>query len=263
MDSKKDNNNHRDRDSLEFEYEPYSNKPAFRILSRSSAAEVSGWAEFFRSRSAAVYSKGSVIVAQGEENPNIFYIVRGLVEYTNIGENGSENILEILGPGNMLNLQPTFGHNPPVGTFAALSECVLASADVNLIFTLIEQDHTLALEMLEEMAFIIGGLNRQLSVEAERSDIRTQRVIHMIATIHRRVYKEEDPIYIRLSQSDLARIIRTTRVTISKILADMKRRGILETDYGGVIVTNFDLLTQLVKSGQVPYSKEASGSRSE
>ena len=221
-------------------------KPAFRIFSRS--AGTSGWSGFFASKPSVTYRKGSVIVAQGEENTNVFYIVRGLVEYTHTGEDGSETVLEILGPCNMLNLQPVFGHNPSFATFAALSECILVSADKKEILALIAQDNALALEMLEEMAFIIGGLNRRLPMGTERSDVRTLRVIHMIATIHRRVYHEQDPIYIRLSQSDLARIIQTTRVTISKILSDLKKKGVIRTDYGGIYVTDMDLLTQFVNA---------------
>ncbi|MCL1896964.1 MAG: helix-turn-helix domain-containing protein, partial [Clostridiales bacterium] len=99
------------------------------------------------------------------------------------------------------------------------------------------------------MAFIIGGLNRRLPMSAERSGIRTLRVIHMIAMIHRRVYGEEDPIFIKLSQSDLARIIQTTRVTISKILSDLKKKGIIKTDYGGIYITDMDMLARLVNNG--------------
>jgi len=224
----------------------YASKPSFRIFSRSFGT--SGWSRYFSSKQPLLYPKRSIIVAQGEENPNIFYIIRGLVEYTNTDENGSENILEILGPGNMLNLQPVFGHNPSIATFAALSECVLAAADKSDIFTLLERDRSLSLEMLEEMALIIGGLNRRLAMGAERSDIRTLRVIHMIAMVHIHIYKEKDPIHISLSQSDLARIIQTTRVTISKILADLKRKGVVETDYGGIYITDMDLLAQLAKN---------------
>ena len=221
-------------------------KPAFRIFSRSGGN--SGWAVFFASKTTITYPKRAVIVAQGEENPNIFYIVRGLVEYTNVSENGSENILEILGPGNMLNLQPVFGHNPSIASFAALSECVIASAAKSEILQVMHENNELASEMLEEMAFIIGGLNRRLAMGVERSDIRTLCVIQMIATIHQSVYKEKDPIYIRLSQSDLARIVQATRVTISKILAELKRKGVIETDYGGISITNMELLTQLVRN---------------
>jgi len=227
--------------------EAYNLKPAFRIFSRSYGT--TGWAGFFESKPKVMYPKRAVIVAQGEENPNIFYIVRGLVEYTNTGENGSENILEILGPGDMLNLQPVFGHNPSIATFAALSECIIASADKNEIQQLMRQNDHLTSELLEEMAFIIGGLNRRFAMGVERSDIRTLRVIQMIAIIHRDVYKEKEPINIRLSQSDLARIIQTTRVTISKILSDLKRKGIIETDYGGISVNDIDLLSGLIKAG--------------
>ncbi|MCL1896284.1 MAG: Crp/Fnr family transcriptional regulator [Clostridiales bacterium] len=222
-------------------------KPAFRIFSRSVGA--SGWSGFFASKPTVTYPKGAAIVAQGDENANIFYIARGLVEYTHADENGSETVLEILGPGNMLNLQPVFGHNPSFATFAALSECIISSADKNEVLALIEQDNELAFEMLEEMAFIIGGLNRRLPMGTERADIRTMRMILMIATIHRHVYHEEGPIYIRLSQSDLARVLQTTRVTISKILSDLKKKDVIKTDYGGIYITDMDLLTMFVKKG--------------
>jgi len=225
--------------------ESLTQKPAFRIFSRSMGK--SKWSEFFQSKPEVVYPKRFVIVEQGEENQNVFYIARGLVEYTNTDENGAENILEILGPGNMLNVQPVFGHNPSIGTFATLSECVITYAPKKEVLEMMEKDFNLVQDMLEEMAFIIGGLNRKMSVHTERSDIRALRVIHMIATMHKRIYNEKEPIYINTSQSDLARIVQTTRVTISKILSDMKRKDVISTDYGGIYVIDTELLGKLIK----------------
>ena len=225
--------------------EQFAIKPSFRIFSRHSGN--SGWAEFFESKPTITYPRRTAIISQGEENPNIFYIVRGLGEYTNIDENGSENILEILGPGNMMNLQSVFGHNPSHATFSALSECIIASAGKNEVMQMMRDDDALVSEMFEEMAFIIGGLSRRFTMGAERSDVRTIRVLQMIATIHRDVYKEKDPIYIHLSQSDLARIIHTTRVTISKILTELKRKDVIKTDYGGIYIINMELLNNMLK----------------
>ena len=47
---------------------------------------------------------------------------------------------------------------------------------------------------------------------------------------------------IGLSQIDLARITKTTRVTVTKVLSELKQKGIVKTTYGGLIVTDLEAL---------------------
>jgi CRP-like cAMP-binding protein len=228
----------------EFE-ESFTPKPLFRI---SSNVRVKKWERLFLSKTPKLYKKGSVIISQGEENNNVFYLLNGLIEYTYTDKTGAENILEILGAGCILNLQPVFGKNPSIAAFTALSDCRITAIPGDEIWSLMAKDAKLVEEMLEEMAVIIGGLNRQLCISTENSYNRTLQIIYMLAANKLEETPNAAVISLRLSQGDLARITRTTRVTITKILSDLKQKGIVETDYGGIYVKNMSALTHMAQN---------------
>jgi CRP-like cAMP-binding protein len=226
--------------------EDYETKPLFRIYSKVSTK--TRWNQFFRAKPPKKYRHGTVIVEQGETNPNIFFIISGLIEYVNTDRDGDTCLMEILGANNMLNLQPVFGGNPSIGAFATLTDCLISSAGKDEIWTHMNRDSRLMGELLEEMAIIIGGLNRQLCISKENLSSRALQILYMIADCVHREHPDSDEVYVKLTQEELARVIRTTRVTVSKILGDLKRSNILDTDYRGILIKDMDALFALSRS---------------
>ncbi|MDR0852643.1 MAG: Crp/Fnr family transcriptional regulator, partial [Clostridiales Family XIII bacterium] len=208
------------------------------------------WEKIFHLKPPKLYAKGDVIISQGEDNQNIFYIDRGLVEYTYTDKTGAENLIEVLGEGNMLNLQPVFGKNPSIATFFALTDSKLYALSATEVREHMMKDKFLVEELLEEMAIVIGGLNRQTCISAEKSNSRLLQILFMLAENKLRKNPDIDHVRIRLSQDDLARITRLTRVTVSKILSDLRHKSIIETDYGEIVIMDMETLRELSTSAE-------------
>lgn len=99
--------------------------PNFRI--RRDPNSLTEWKKLFLREPSKAYSKRDTIIGQGRRSPYLYFIVRGLVEYTYVDEDGNESVIEILGEGNVVNLQPLFGNNPAAGTFKTLTDCAVTS----------------------------------------------------------------------------------------------------------------------------------------
>jgi CRP-like cAMP-binding protein len=237
------NNKHSDKRLINYMDEDEVTKPAFRINSKHKSSRL--WEKIFLSKKPRTYPKGSIIVSQSEENNNIFYLISGLIEYTYNDKTGAESLMEVLGEGSMLNLQPVFGKNSSIATFAALTESSISSLSKDEMWEYMSKDKCLVEELLEEMAIIVGGLNRQLCMSTENTNHRTKQVICMLAENQLRSNPSAKKIQIKLSQDDLARITRTSRVTIAKILSDLRQQGMIETDYGEILITDIDALKLL------------------
>lgn len=212
--------------------------PSFRIS--RDGQNLREWKRILLRQPDRKYAKRETIVGQGRRSPFLYLIVEGLVEYTYVDDDGNESMIEILGEGNVVNLQPLFGDNPAAGAFKALTDCRIASIGEGEVFRLVEGDCGLAKELIVEMARIAGGLVRQLHIHSASAGDRLEQVLCLLA--------ENDPggggrdILIPLSQEDLARITRTTRVTATKVLGVLKRENLVETTYGGIIVKDLDAL---------------------
>ncbi len=216
--------------------------PSFRF--NSDLSQIKGWQKIFETGKGKKYPKKSVIVEQGQEVKHLYFITKGLVEYTYVREDGTQELLEVLGDGNIFGLQPIFGRNPAIGSFIALEDSVLCLISIEELNAYLDRDINLVKELLVELSKITGGLIRQINERTLSADRRVEEVIYLLAEyIHKRESGQQN-ICISLSQDDLARITRTTRVTVTKTVGELKKRKLIETSYGGIIVRDFSRLRE-------------------
>ena len=200
------------------------------------------WREIFRSKPQITVPTHSVIAEQGRQARNLYYINSGLIEYTYTGEDGRQNFFELLGDYCIFPLQPIFGHNANVGTFIALENCALSVISAQEVYEYLRLDNELALELLAEFAQITGGHIRQIGMSISDTTNRVEQILCLLAEYRLKHTRKGDLPVIGLGQADLARIAKTTRVTITKILGDLKQKHIIRTTYGGLIVTDMAAL---------------------
>lgn len=209
--------------------------PKYRM--KSELTSLNRWKEIFKSKNLIKYNKKSIIVNQGEDVNNLYFIVKGLVEYTYINENGEEELLEILGDENIFCLQPIFGGNPSIASFVALEDSLIASINISEVRKYISTDEELAKELFEELSKITNGLTRQIFSQRLNAEERIAETIYSLAEYYgRRQNSYEKPIFIPFSQTELAKISRTTRVTVTKVIGTLKKSKLIDTLYGGIIV---------------------------
>lgn len=211
--------------------------PSFRL--NSDPSQLSGWKKIFQTEESRKVPKKVIIVEQGQEVNYLYYIQKGMVEYTYIREDGSQELLEILGEGSIFGLQPIFGKNPAVGSFITLNDTLLNVIRVDKLNAYMDRDPRLTKELLVELSKITGGLIRQLNERTLSAERRIEELIYLLAEYSNREEAATGNIHISLSQDDIARITRTTRVTVTKAVGELKKQRLIDTCYGGIIVRDF------------------------
>lgn len=194
------------------------------------------------------YPKGSVIIDQGQLVDKIFYIIKGLVEYVHINDDGTENLIDLLCEDNVVCIPYLFSKTATTGFFIALTDTTLSLISEDEMHYYLEQDHDLAKGMIEELSKIVGGLINQMSAYTISAEQRVLEIICYLAEVSSRntAYQKDKPI--NLSQFDLARISRTTRVTVTKVLGKLKDERLIMTTYGGIIVKDLNGLKNHVNN---------------
>lgn len=217
--------------------------PKFRL--QTDPHTLKGWRSHFLRQEILSCKKGDIIIKQGTLTPYLYYVVEGYVEYVYRGEDESETLINVLGKDTIINVQPFFGNVKISGTFRALNDCRISRISRDAANELIDTDKQLSKELLVEMSKIVEGLVRQLY--SQSSDSAEMRVVYILCLLAEEYPKKKNRIQINLSQEDLARIARTTRVTITKIISDLKKQGLVSTTYGGIIVEDPAALRQLTE----------------
>ncbi|URZ01610.1 Crp/Fnr family transcriptional regulator [Clostridium felsineum] len=204
------------------------------------------WKNIIKNLDSKTYTKKSIIVNQGENVKYLYFIIEGLVEYTYINEDGVEELVEILGAENFFGLQSIFGKNPSVGSFIALQDSKIISISISELKKYINHDKNLANELLEELSKITNGLTRQIFEQRLNAEERVEETICSLAEYYKKHQKFKDnKIFIPFSQSDLARLSRTTRVTVTKVMSKLRKSNLIDTVYSGIIIYKFDEMKKL------------------
>jgi CRP-like cAMP-binding protein len=205
-----------------------------------------GWKKIFMAKKPKVLSKKSILVNQGEQLDYLYFIISGLIEYTHTCADGTQEVLEILGDGNIFGLQPIFNDKIAIGSFVTLEESIISYITIEELNSYIDHDINLAKELLRESSQIANGLINQLFSQTTRAEHRIQQMLCTLADYEKNRKSFEGAIVISFSQDELARITRTTRVTVTKFLAELKKQNLIKTEYGRVIINDLNELKKMV-----------------
>jgi len=211
----------------------------FRLYGEPS--KWNGWQKFFLQGVREVYPKGAPILEQGEHTDRLYYVVNGIVEYTHINGNGVETLVDAVGFGNVVGLQPFFKNTPALCSFVAFTDVVTASLDREQVYACIDGDSLLAIEIIDELCRVIECLvGHNVTKNTTSAKARAIDFICALCETDMCEKLESGQIFIGLSQDEFARVTKATRVTIAKALRELRAENLIETAYGGIIIKDCD-----------------------
>jgi len=188
-------------------------------------------------------ARGKTIFFEGDLVQQVMLLTAGSVKLFQLGAQGTEVILRVVGPGDVLCLKcfPEQSHCATaiaVEHSAALVWEARQFETVKRRFPALERNVTsVILETLNELEVRF----REVSTEnvAPRLSGQLLRLIEHVG-------KPVDGCFeIVLSQKDLAQLVGTTLFTVSRLLAQWEQRGIVKTRRNGVLLLDLAALREL------------------
>ena len=195
------------------------------------------WHPFAENRPPIQCSPGFLIYLQGTKATCFYYLKEGRVKSFIQSEDGSERVLNIYHAGSLFGEASFFDELPRVSSAMALTACQLVSIDRELVAQEIARNPGMALAMMKYLARTVRLLSSQLDQMAFRP--ASWRVISHLLTL---------PCadgHVLCTQDDIAASVSVSRVTVSRILNDLSRSGLLELGYRRVILLNRPALQAL------------------
>lgn len=189
-----------------------------------------------------------MIYAPGDDSTAIYFVVSGLVKIFDITGDGREIIYRMCGPQSLFGLSAVFGgEERPV--FAQAQEAtdvlVITRADFEHF---VQENPWFAVDVIHMLG------NRLRQAHAAIAEFVVGDVRSRIAQLILKFSESGQPlpgggvrIENKMTHEEIANMIGATRTTVTKVLGEWKRRGIIEITHSRMLVHDMDVLAALVR----------------
>jgi CRP/FNR family transcriptional regulator, cyclic AMP receptor protein len=203
------------------------------IFSELSEADVTSLAQLLTRRK---YPKDAVVFFENEEGDSFFMIVEGRIKVTILGDDGREVILSMLTPGDFFGEMALLDNEPRSATAIAAEESELLSLS-RADFQSVATKRSITGALIKVLTARLRKANHQISTLA-LLDVygRVARVILDMAREEGRRLKDGRIAFRRATHQEIANRIGTTRETVTRMLKDLERQGLIQVDSKEIVV---------------------------
>jgi len=211
--------------------------PLFSSLDDEAANSLRG------SMSETRIGRGDVLFHEGDSGDRLYVVTDGKIKLGRTSADGRENLLAILGPGQMFGELSLFDPGPRSATATAVTPCTMMSLGHDELLRWLEDQPSVALGLLNQLA---ARLRKTSDVVADLvfSDV-PGRVAKALLDLSRRFGRTaDDGIHVHhdLTQEELAQLVGASRETVNKALADFAMRGWLRLEPRSVVLIEVERL---------------------
>lgn len=192
------------------------------------------FAPFFSAGPAIPYQRGQLIYMQGQAPDFLYCLLEGSVRTSILSDQGEEKLLTIYRAGSIFGEASFFDGMPRVSTATAKTDCQIVRLEHQTVDRLFQQYPSLASTMIAYLARTVRLLSGHVdTMSFQRAD---QRLARLLLNYPGDV--------IRVTHEELASALGVSRVTVSRLLGEFSKQGLLQTSYGSITLLDKQALEE-------------------
>ena len=200
------------------------------------------WLPYLERRPVVRCSPGYMVYLQGTQATCFYFLKEGRVKSFIQSEDGAERVLTVFESGSLLGEAAFFDGLPRVSSAVALSPCQLVPIDRELVSQQFAQDPALAMSMIRYLARKVRMLSDHLDHMAFRP--AKWRVAEHILSL------SPGDGFTACNQEEIAAGVSASRVTVSRILNELAREGLVELGYRKIRILDREELKKRCLGGE-------------
>ena len=188
-------------------------------------------------------SRGEHLFLEGQEGDRLYIVLDGKLKLTRAAADGRENLLSVLGPGEMFGELSLFDPRPRTASVSAVTDATLAGLAHDALRAWLREHPDSSIHMLRALA---RRLRRANDVVADLvfTDVPGRVAKNLLDLADRFGEQERDGLHVHhdLTQEELAQLVGASRETVNKALADFAARGWLQISARSVLILDAERL---------------------
>ena len=192
--------------------------------------------------------RSEVLFREGDEGHQLYVVTDGKVKMGRTSADGRENLLAVLGPGQMFGELSLFDPGPRQSTVTAVTDCVMQSLTHDELLKWLTGRPEVAQGLLAQLAHRLRRAN-DVVADLVFSDVPGRVAKALLDLAARFGRPADDGIHVHhdLTQEELAQLVGASRETVNKALADFGSRGWLRLEPRSVVLLDVERLRGRVR----------------
>ena len=195
---------------------------------------------FEQMKYAASYPKGAVLFVEGQPPRGIFVLCKGRVKLSLSSTDGKTLILKIAEAGEVLGLSASVSGKPYELSAETIDPCQVNFVNRDDFLRLLHEHTDACLRVAEKLSEKYHSACREIrSVYLSHSaGERLAKLLLEWATKHGEGAKQEPRIKLSLTHEEIAQMIGTSRETVTRLFAEMRKRQIVQSKGSTLVIRN-------------------------
>jgi CRP/FNR family cyclic AMP-dependent transcriptional regulator len=180
---------------------------------------------------------------EGASGNQLYVILDGKIKLTRAAADGRENLLSVLGPGEMFGELSLFDPRPRTASATAVTDSRLAALAHDDLRNWLTGRPDVALHLLQALAQRLRRAN-DVMADLVFTDVPGRVAKALLDLAERFGTAQEDGLQVNhdLTQEELAQLVGASRETVNKALADFAARGWLQISARSVLILDSERL---------------------
>ena len=188
------------------------------------------------------YGKQDVIYAEHQNDQNIYLVTKGKVKIVNYDKAGNELVRHILVKGELFGEKIVLNENSRDEFAVACSNGTeVCAMNLSTLHQLMRRNHRFETKIYKLISLKLRKVERRLELLVGK-DVET-RIITFIYDLYREDHNSR--IANSLSHQDIAKLLATSRETVTKTFNKLKQEGVIDYNRKEITITNVEKLAIL------------------
>ncbi len=198
-----------------------------------------------RSMAEVNLGRGQVLFREGDAGDKLYVVAEGKVKLGRTSTDGRENLLAILGPGEMFGELSLFDPGPRTATATAVTDTQIFALGHADLTTWVSGRPEVALSLLKQISSRLRRTNEVIG-DLVFSDVPGRVAKALLDLSSRFGVESEDGVHVGhdLTQEELAQLVGASRETVNKALADFAGRGWIRLEARAVVLLDLERLAR-------------------
>lgn len=190
-------------------------------------------------------SRGATLFHEGDPGDQLYFIVSGKIKLGRTASDGRENLVAVMGPGEIFGEMALFDPSPRSTSATAVSETRLAGLKHENLRKVIQHSPEVSAQLLQALARRLRRTNENLA-DLVFSDVpgRVAKALLDLADRFGRPATDGILVAHELTQEELAQLVGASRETVNKALAEFVQRGWIRLEARAEVILDLQRLKQ-------------------